>query len=1471
MTTYFVDRNGTGEYPFNTLVKAAQNFSELLCVPDSFKAGVWRDVAISSTGQYIALLNYPNEVHISNDYGLSWAVNTIATLNTCDHVSISASGQHIAVTTSFDYLFISNDYGVTWNPRGVQSFWQGVTVSATGQYMIALGYVWDQNVYISSDYGLTFTPILLGLSGVSCAISSTGQYQMVGIYDPGNCRAYISSDYGATWPLTVSTGSDIPRVAVNGSGEKMIINSSGTGTIVSPDYGGSWNTYYNYKIWGSTTFAGSNFYAINGDGSSLDRIFYSSDGIQWFSKTRSNYWSKQAIIADETVYALTLDGPLYRFETLPALSDGDVVEVSESGGSIEVLDSFPINKSITVRSWSGNTNNPVIDMYSDCFHVTNAGSPVIQNLGFSKFESFNFNAISFLSGIEDSPVITGCSFYDNNTADDNGIYINGSSFNSLLIQNNIFSSFTQGIKSLTDLANITITNNKFDYGPNGIVFQKVSNAVIEKNVFNYGNFGVIVNDDSQDVTIKKNYFNGLNNICVYFNASIFYRLAVNNNQFYNDIECMNFFGNVYDSNIINNTLYTVVNGIVALYLTNTNIVNNILFGEFSGSVGIQVSNFISGLLDYNDVYSFLTLYNVSGAVSVGPHSISLDPVFNLRSGSGYPVDMFLLKTSPCLDAGIGHSILSAVPEDDFRSGVRPISLPGYPHVTDGTDIGAFEDTEREAGLQPQAFFISATGSDTAPYNTPAKASTTLFNISFFYKDQIWPGDSFEVVDDGMIIDNGFGPYNVPRGIILRSWSGNHNKPTIKLSKSITVFFSGITRNIKFLKDGDILTPGPTVGNFLTSIYADPDQETSGCEFRFINAPTEVMYVIGVPALSTKGANNRIVNNVFRDGYPAIAIENAPNSVIANNTIFNGNKFSNPSTIQIQVNNTADACNGSVILNNIIHSGSGIGIAISITDINLTQDYNCIHGVGTEYDGAAISGPNNIDSINTPGATYPGFMAYDFLKLYPNSSCAVSGAKRTDYPVLPETDYDGNSRPATTELSRGAYELIDLEYFYKDPSTTALTGDTDDGRINTDICAVVTPNDRKIVFYSKTFDSGRLSDSRVTYTLPFTINVEAGNGQINSIPVVWGAAVLTVDPNTFTLIYVSNTGVVGKTTDFPISFVKDVIVLAYVSSGGSEIVYVEEVEKVSKFIYAKRQAASTGRWVWDDYEFVLNTGEQPRAFYDPVTDRVYMSYKKDGIALCRLFDLSTETTWAYVANKYLVSEQMYLSHDPESSLYFGPSTGFKSEGSVTSVDLFPLANTPSLCFIYITGSFKPFIFLPFVTGSFLSYIKYPYYIDIYTFDGFTYSLENTVEFYDNSLYLLDVRLYQCPTDNQDRYLGVRVNHDLIGGQYETLPENRIHVNVFPAFIETEVLTNITSEAIDGRTDFKASTGSVSELVKVLEYEETRDFEIDNSEFKASTGSVSEMAKTFEYEETRDFETDNSEFKASVGSHCEVIIS
>jgi len=1290
MANYYVNTVGTNEYPFDTPEKGAVNFDVLFggWSKPYTRSGTMFGICMSASGEHQAAINTENEIYLSHDYGKTWSINYVG--SNLRAIAVSADGSRITAVTYSDYIYVSTDYGFSFVQKSSIHTYSNIAMSSTGQYQVASTWTFnDGKIYFSSDYGETWldvTPFSLVLDWRAVAISSDGSRLTVAAYE----YIYVSSDYGVTWAQKAFVNS-WESVAMSADGQIQTAVARDEYIYLSTDYGDTWAPRGDVQAWYRNAMSSDGMiqYAVIDGG----YMYKSADyGATWVVSQDYKTWRGAAVSSDglkssavcyngsfldtSTVYEFTTTGEV-------VFDNGDIIDVVHNTDYDERFSTFVINKSIIIRSWSGNIERPTIYAKSegDLFQIINAGSVQILNFGMYK-PSIGYpilgSFISFLSGSEDDVRITGCymNIQDSFMTVSQCINVSGSTFNSLIIEDNYFGSTSYAINFDTSATNLTIRRNLFNtLLESAINFNlDVQDTVIEKNVFTSANSAVRFLNTVQNVVIQKNYFQNQNYFSIHGTTmSLFQNNSIKNNQF-SYCNAISLANSIDSCDIVNNTITDASYGMLLAELTNTNIVNNIIYGgQYEMLIGVQTDNFISGMFDYNCVFAYATNINIVGAVIPGSYNMIADPkIYNRQSNNdNYTFDVMLFGNSPCLDAGAGTGTVSSVPIDDFRDGVRPISLPGFIHVDDGTDIGAFEITEREAGLLSQSFFVNAGGSNTVPFDTPEKGSLTIENVAFWNQQLLWPGDILEIVDNGTIVETVPAPYEIQRGSIIRSWSGNKNKPTIQLQKTATTFHSGKILNVKFFKDGDILLPGPTVGNFFASIYKDDNQEVSGCEFKIINAPTDMMYVIGVPVLQYSGNQTKIINNIFINCYPAISLlSSSLNSTIANNTIHKANVYSLPSTVIIDVDNTGDSCNGTVILNNIIYCLVNTGTAINITDVNLTQNYNNIHGVGIEYSGAATSGPNNIDSINNPGATNPGFIANN-PDLFVASPCVNSGAIKTDYPQLPEFDFDGLLRPDVTPMSIGAYELKIQAYFRKN-STSKLTEDTDNSRINSDMCAVVSPEGQKILFYAKTFNSGRLSDSRVTYTLPFTLNIQAGNGSINGIPVSWSASSQIVSANAFVLVYVDDVGVVGITTDFTMTFIKDVIVLAYVSTGGSEIVYVEEVEKISKNIYCRKQVSySYGSWSWDDYELILNTGEQPRAFYNNDNNMIYMSYKKDGIAFVRIFDLSSQISFSYLPNKYISSDIIYLNRNPESSLYFSGSIGSKSEGDVVDVDLFPL--------------------------------------------------------------------------------------------------------------------------------------------------------------------------------------------------------
>lgn len=171
-----------------------------------------------------------------------------------------------ASTWQQGYLYVSNDYGVTFTKKNILGYWESVSVSGDGQYMLAVEFY--GRAYRSSDYGVTWTAIsnLSGPTGYpvsalqtlyfrGTAISQTGQIQYICTkdiyYGSGYYFALVfkSSDYGATWTtiktINASTVSvTLSSVATSSNGQYVYVASGDTlsygSILVSNNAGSIW-------------------------------------------------------------------------------------------------------------------------------------------------------------------------------------------------------------------------------------------------------------------------------------------------------------------------------------------------------------------------------------------------------------------------------------------------------------------------------------------------------------------------------------------------------------------------------------------------------------------------------------------------------------------------------------------------------------------------------------------------------------------------------------------------------------------------------------------------------------------------------------------------------------------------------------------------------------------------------------------------------------------------------------------------------------------------------------------------------------------------------------------------------------------------------------------------------------------------------------------------------------------------------
>jgi hypothetical protein len=184
-------------------------------------------VAISGNGQYIILgsnYNATSYIYISSNYGLTWTATSQQIVNGSE-VVISNTGQYMLATNLSNNVFLSSNYGANWSQ--LPNYGAMLAISSSGQY-IAVGST-STGTYISSNYGASFTlnSSLINIGGIS--ISSTGQYMIAHVFSSG--LIWVSSNYGLSW-TSISTGyTNMYGCAVSGNGLYLGVCQTSSGYV----------------------------------------------------------------------------------------------------------------------------------------------------------------------------------------------------------------------------------------------------------------------------------------------------------------------------------------------------------------------------------------------------------------------------------------------------------------------------------------------------------------------------------------------------------------------------------------------------------------------------------------------------------------------------------------------------------------------------------------------------------------------------------------------------------------------------------------------------------------------------------------------------------------------------------------------------------------------------------------------------------------------------------------------------------------------------------------------------------------------------------------------------------------------------------------------------------------------------------------------------------------------------------------
>jgi PKD repeat protein len=303
------------------------------------------------------------------------------------------------------------------------------------------------------------------------------------------------------------------------------------------------------------------------------------------------------------------------------------------------------------------------------------------------------------------------------------------------------------------------------------------------------------------------------------------------------------------------------------------------------------------------------------------------------------------------------------------------------------------------------YFLNAAGSNTAPYDTPAKGAHDLTNlIKGVTEDSI-----IEVVEGthaqpSITEDNNSVPYN----IIIRSWGTNTTKPIIEYTISVGCPF-------KFTDLTSILVSGLIFKFYMNDSSASTSDGISltGSSIIFernelvgVDQRTTLTDTMGL--LRVTGGITSISNNTFKSD-PAVngllGMWGSAGSKIYNNTF----KCNGVSDYAMYLRN---ACS---LKNNIIMNATALLGAVQRRTTNpvITEDYNCFFNNVADLGSEMVKGVNSFTGD-------PLFISASNFQLQPGSPCIATGVGPQVDVNVPLTDILGVTRSgATTDI--GAYQ------------------------------------------------------------------------------------------------------------------------------------------------------------------------------------------------------------------------------------------------------------------------------------------------------------------------------------------------------------------------------------------------------------------------------------------------------------------
>jgi len=369
--------------------------------------GTWNSIAVSYSGQY-QVATTTTTIYQSSDYGATWLPYSSLT-NAWNFVSMSNDGKNRIATVTNGYQYASFDYGATWNiiPNSSGNWKKAVMVDLSNNNSISI-YSHDgvniyknfyncsdilQNTAINTDLKITPVNHYLNAIGKSMnvvktnvfnnyvgntpGISNTGQYILIPIK---NNQTILSTNYGSTWNVlaNLSGQTGYASAAVSGNGKIMYIRN-GTTTYRSGNSGTSWTAYNTISV--EDTLAGT---ALSYDGKYI--VFAGKDP----ATSNSNIYVSNNYGISWTIGA-----------TFPTINNKFVACISSTGQYMSVLSttSYVLVSNDYGVTWSIKYINALLTSNYICMSYSGQYQSVVSNTGIFVSSDYGNTFVCTYSGL----------------------------------------------------------------------------------------------------------------------------------------------------------------------------------------------------------------------------------------------------------------------------------------------------------------------------------------------------------------------------------------------------------------------------------------------------------------------------------------------------------------------------------------------------------------------------------------------------------------------------------------------------------------------------------------------------------------------------------------------------------------------------------------------------------------------------------------------------------------------------------------------------------------------------------------------------------------------------------------------------------------------------------------------------------------------------------------------------------------